>query len=81
MADPAELPTELEEHFVHLVRGVRDYAIFLLSPTGIVLSWNEGARHFKGYEAGEIIGQSFTRFYSDEANAAGWPQEELRRAA
>jgi PAS domain S-box-containing protein len=81
MTDPAKLPSELEEHFVRLVRGVQDYAIFLLSPTGIVLSWNEGARHFKGYEAGEIIGQSFTRFYSDEANAAGWPQEELRRAA
>jgi PAS domain S-box-containing protein len=81
MTNPAKLPTELEEHFVHLVRGVQDYAIFLLSPTGIILSWNEGARHFKGYDAGEIIGQSFTRFYSDEANAAGWPQEELRRAA
>ena len=81
MVVPPKLLTELEEHFVHLVRGVRDYAIFLLSPSGIILSWNEGARHFKGYEADEIIGQSFTRFYSDEANAAGWPQEELRRAA
>src|SRR3954452_875471 len=72
---------EVEQHFTELVSGVEDHAIFLLDPNGIVKSWNEGARRIKGYEAEEIIGQPFTRFYPQEAIDSGWPQEELRRAA
>jgi PAS domain S-box-containing protein len=72
---------EVEQHFTELVSGVEDHAIFLLDPRGIVKSWNEGARRIKGYEANEIIGQPFTRFYPQEAIDSGWPQEELRRAA
>ena len=49
-----------------LVEAVTDYAIYMLSPEGIVSSWNPGARRFKGYEAREIIGQHFSRFYTDE---------------
>jgi PAS domain S-box-containing protein len=71
---------EVEEHFGQLVASVRDYAIFLLSPTGIIRSWNEGAERIKGYQAHEIIGQPFTRFYTEEALAAGWPQHELKVA-
>src|SRR4029079_11546070 len=47
----------------------------------IVKSWNAGARRIKGYEANEIIGQPFTRFYTQDAIDSGWPQEDLRRAA
>src|SRR5215210_7609664 len=72
---------EVEQHFTELVAGVEDHAIFLLDPNGIVRSWNAGARRIKGYEAEEIIGQPFTRFYTQEAIDSGWPQEELRRAA
>ena len=72
---------EVEQHFTELVAGVEDHAIFLLDPNGIVKSWNAGARRIKGYEAEEIIGQPFTRFYTQEAIDSGWPQEELRRAA
>jgi PAS domain S-box-containing protein len=71
---------EVEQHFAELVAGVEDHAIFLLDPHGIVKSWNAGARRIKGYEAAEIIGQSFERFYTAEAVQSGWPQEELRRA-
>src|SRR5436190_988287 len=72
---------EVEQHFTELVAGVEDHAIFLLDPNGIVKSWNAGARRIKGYEANEIIGHSFTRFYPQEAIDRRWPQEELRRAA
>jgi PAS domain S-box-containing protein len=71
---------EVEQHFTELVAGVEDHAIFLLDTHGIVKSWNVGARRIKGYEAHEIIGQPFTRFYSQDAIDSGWPQEELRRA-
>jgi PAS domain S-box-containing protein len=63
-----------------LVEGVSDYAIFMLNPDGIVVSWNEGARRIKGYQAKEIIGRHFSTFYTPDALARDWPSEELRRA-
>lgn len=72
---------EVEQHFTELVAGVEDHAIFLLDPSGLIKSWNAGARRIKGYEAEEIIGQPFTTFYTPEAIESGWPLEELRRAA
>ena len=39
--------------------GVKDYAIYILSPEGLIRSWNAGAQRFKGYTAEEIIGQHF----------------------
>jgi PAS domain S-box-containing protein len=72
--------TQLEAHFAEMVSVVRDYAIFLVSPTGQIRSWNEGAARIKGYSAAEIIGQHFSRFYTPEAVAARWPDEELQLA-
>ena len=54
-----------------------DYAIYMLDPDGIVTSWNAGARRFKGYEASEIIGQHFSRFYPEEDRTAGLPARVL----
>ena len=45
-----------------------------------MLTWNTGAQKIKGYTAEEIVGESFTRFYTPESIEARWPQEELRRA-
>src|SRR5579871_1866638 len=64
-----------------LVDSIADYAIFMLDPTGRVASWNPGAQRFKGYEPSEIIGQHFSRFYTEEDRAAGLPSEALRQAA
>jgi PAS domain S-box-containing protein len=64
-----------------LVESVRDYAIFMLDPQGIVLTWNAGAEALKGYQAGEIIGQHFSKFYPEDAIAKNWPAHELRVAA
>jgi len=76
------LPDNLrDEMFRRLVEAVTDYAIFMLTPEGRVASWNAGAERIKGYRASEIVGQHFSRFYPQEAVAAGWPDEELRRAA
>ena len=54
-----------------------DYAIYMLDADGIVTSWNPGARRFKGYEASEIIGQHFSRFYPEEDRTAGLPTRVL----
>jgi PAS domain S-box-containing protein len=69
-----------EERFRLLVDSVRDYAIFMLDPQGIVLTWNPGAERFKGYRSDEIIGQHFSRFYPPEALARGLPGHELEVA-
>jgi len=70
-----------QEHFEHLVAGVRDYAVFLLDREGTVLTWNTGAEHIKGYRQAEIVGQHFSRFYTSEAVASGWPAHELTVSA
>jgi PAS domain S-box-containing protein len=69
-----------EERFRLLVEGVQDYAIYMLTPDGTVTSWNGGARRIKGYEAHEIIGKHFSRFYPSEDIDAGKPWGELAMA-
>jgi PAS domain S-box-containing protein len=63
-----------------LVESIRDYAIFMLDTQGRVLTWNAGAKAIKGYEASEIIGRSFTTFYTPEDIEAGKPAQILQRA-
>ncbi|MBB5687102.1 PAS domain S-box-containing protein [Sphingobium boeckii] len=69
-----------EERFRLLVQSVTDYAIYMLDPEGHVTSWNAGAERFKGYRADEIMGQHFSRFYSDLDRAAGIPGIALETA-
>lgn len=69
-----------ERRFELLVSGISDYAIYMLSPEGIVSSWNAGAERFKGYAADEIIGQHFSRFYTPEDQATGLPAQALQTA-
>jgi PAS domain S-box-containing protein len=69
-----------KERFQLLVDAVTDYAIYMLDPTGIVVSWNSGAQRFKGYMESEILGQHFSRFYPDEDRANGLPQRALDTA-
>ena len=63
------------------VESVRDYAIFVLDPHGIVTTWNAGAERIKGYAAAEIIGQHFSKFYTSDALNRGYPAYELEVAA
>jgi PAS domain S-box-containing protein len=77
----AQALRERDLHFRLLVDGVTDYAIYMLDPNGIVSSWNSGAERIKGYRQDEIIGQHFSRFYTEEDRIAGVPREALARAA
>ena len=65
--------------FRRLIESVHEYAIFLLDPTGHVVTWNPGAKRIKGYEASEIIGQHFGRFYPAGTSAKKL-DDELRDA-
>jgi PAS domain S-box-containing protein len=72
---------ESEERFRLLVEAVQDYAIFMLDPQGNVRSWNKGAQRLKGYEAAEIVGKHFSRFYPEEDLRSRKPEWELTVAA
>jgi PAS domain S-box-containing protein len=76
----AEKLRESEEKYRSLIDGVQDYAIFTLDPGGKVASWNAGAERIKGYKAEEIIGQNFSRFYSQADIDEGKPEKELQLA-
>jgi PAS domain S-box-containing protein len=82
-ADPAGPASLLrgEVAFRLLVDAVQDYAIFLLSTDGTVLTWNRGAERIKGYAADEIIGNHFSVFYTADEREAGRPMRLLGWAA
>ena len=63
-----------------LIDAVTDYAIYMLDPNGRIVSWNQGARRLKGFEEAEILGQHFSRFYTEEDRAAGLPARALATA-
>jgi PAS domain S-box-containing protein len=63
-----------------LVETVSDHAIFALDAQGRVITWNPGARRFKGYAAEEILGCHFSTFYPPEDIASGKPRWELEVA-
>ncbi|WP_434557285.1 PAS domain S-box protein [Pseudomonas sp. Z4-20] len=69
-----------DQRFRLLIDAVVDYAIYMTDPSGIITSWNSGARRFKGYEESEILGEHFSRFYTDQDRAAGLPQRALDTA-
>jgi PAS domain S-box-containing protein len=69
-----------EKRFRLLVSSVSDYAIFLLDPDGRVASWNLGAERVKGYQADEIIGQHFSRFYTEDDRRVDVPGTGLSSA-
>jgi PAS domain S-box-containing protein len=69
-----------EERFRLLVESITDYAIFILDPTGHVLTWNLGAERINGYRADEIIGKHFSIFYPPEDIASGKTDRELATA-
>src|SRR5471030_1022882 len=75
---PAPRPDDL---YGRLVDSIHDYAIFMLDPRGIIMSWNVGAERIKGYAPHEIIGRHFSLFYASDAIARGWPGQELETAA
>jgi len=73
-------PRDLGDQFALLVSGVVDYGIFMLDPSGVIVTWNEGAQRIKGYSAREIIGRHFSVFYPAEEIRNRKPDWELEVA-
>ena len=82
MADSARVYAQAsDQRFELLVNSVVDYALYMLDLEGNIATWNPGARRFKGYEADEIIGQHFSKFFTEEDRSARLPWKALETAA
>jgi PAS domain S-box-containing protein len=75
-----ENPPTPEDALTMLVDNASEYAVFALSPTGVVSTWNRGAQRIKGYGREEVVGRHFSMFYTDEDKAAGTPDKLLADA-
>ncbi|HEY0114468.1 MAG TPA: PAS domain S-box protein, partial [Allosphingosinicella sp.] len=76
-----EPPAAQEQRFQTLVNAVLDYAIYMIGADGTVLTWNPGARRFKGYEPEEIVGRPYSTFFLPEDRESGLPERILGTAA
>jgi PAS domain S-box-containing protein len=77
----AENALRESEHSLHLLlSGVRDYAIYMLDPTGLVQNWSEGAQRLKRYSAEDVVGRHFSMFLPEEARVAGVAEQALATA-
>jgi PAS domain S-box-containing protein len=79
-SDPFSASLSDDGRYRLLIEAIMDYAIYMLDADGVVTSWNPGAERFKGYTASEIIGQHFSRFYSEEDRKSGLPERALETA-
>ncbi|KIW61031.1 hypothetical protein PV05_01197 [Exophiala xenobiotica] len=68
------------ETYQILVNTLRDYAVFMLDPSGCIATWNTGAMLLKQYTQDEIVGRHFSTFYSEEDRRAKKPERELEIA-
>ena len=66
--------------YEQLVQSVVDYAIYMLDPSGHVVSWNAGAQRIKGYRRDEVIGKHFSLFFTPQDCADGRPERLLCQA-
>jgi len=71
---------ETDRPYRLLVEAVVDYALYLIDLDGRIASWNPGARRLKGYEAGEVIGQHYSLFFTEEDRRLGRPEMALETA-
>jgi PAS domain S-box-containing protein len=71
---------ETNGRFRLLVEGVRDYALFIVDPTGCVTSWNSGAERMLGYVEAEIVGRNFSCIFTPEDIQNRVPEKQLHKA-
>ncbi|WP_372480918.1 PAS domain S-box protein (plasmid) [Halomicrobium sp. HM KBTZ05] len=76
----AETRESADRQFSSLVAAVEEYAIFRLDESGRVQSWNAGAERLKGYAADDIVGEHFSRFYTESDREAAVPERNLAAA-
>ena len=69
-----------EQRFRLLTGSLPDHAVCTLDANGMVMHWNPNAERVLGYTDLEILGQSYTRFFTREDLLARHPDKLLDQA-
>ncbi|MCA1576765.1 MAG: PAS domain S-box protein [Acidobacteria bacterium] len=70
-----------EDIYRKAIEDIRDYAIFMIGPDGLITNWNLGAQQMLGYTEEEVIGKDAAKFFIPEDRAKGVPEQEMATAA
>jgi formate hydrogenlyase transcriptional activator len=60
---------------------VKDYALYLMDPAGVVVAWYSGAARIYGLPSADVVGQHVSVLYPDDDTVVATVTDELRRAA
>lgn len=66
-----------EKYLPLLVKEITDYAIFVMTPDGLISTWNEGAELIKEYTKDEIIGKHYRILFPEDAQKEKMPEKHL----
>ncbi|HEY0491013.1 MAG TPA: EAL domain-containing protein [Telluria sp.] len=72
---------ESAELFRLMVTGIRECAVLMMDPHGVITIWNKAAEEMMGYRADDAIGASFALLYSDGDREHGRARHDLEVAA
>ena len=75
-----EAQFQCEQRFRLMTECMGEYAICMLDAGGSVRNWNVGAERVLGYSDPEIVGQSYSRFFTKEDLLARLPERLLDQA-
>ena len=56
------------------------FGVIFIGPEGRVRGWGRGAEHLTGFRAGQVIGQPAAMLFTQQDQARGLPEQELRIA-
>src|SRR5690606_2408931 len=68
------------DRYALFIESIKDFAVFIVDPKGIVLSWNYGAQNVLGYTPEETIGKPYSSFYQTAKTAELDMEYEMRVA-
>ncbi|MBK0057516.1 PAS domain-containing protein [Pseudomonas sp. S44] len=69
-----------EERMRLVAESTHDFAIILLDEQGLITDWNTGAALIFGYGKDEVLGQHYQLIFTEQDQASGVPEHELRSA-
>ena len=78
---PAVAPGVMQVAFAALAESVRDYAVFLLNPDGVITFWGEGARLMKWWTRDQAEGSHLRMLYPDGGSEDGTAEAHLAESA
>ena len=75
-----EAQFQCDQRFRLMADCITDYAVCQLDASGAVRNWNVGAERLLGYSGAEVIGQSYSRFFTKEDILSRHPEHLLDQA-